>query len=150
LEAVDNELKKIPESQQKYLDAIYLISKTKKAGWVSNKEIKEFLKVQPSSVTNMLRQLKEGGFISWAPRKGIRLTKEGKKVATRLEQIDSLLRDFFSAILKIKDEELVTSLSCAVEHHIFEQKEMVYQNLKKFLENKEKILKFLEELDDSE
>ncbi len=150
MEAVDNELKKIPESQQKYLDAIYLISKTKKAGWVSNKEIKEFLKVQPSSVTNMLRQLKEGGFISWAPRKGIRLTKEGKKVATRLEQIDSLLRDFFSTILKIKDEELVTSLSCAVEHHIFEQKEMVYQNLKKFLENKEKILKFLEELDDSE
>lgn len=150
MEAVDNELKKIPESQQKYLDAIYLISKTKKAGWVSNKEIKEFLKVQPSSVTNMLRQLKEGGFISWAPRKGIRLTKEGKKVATRLEQIDSLLRDFFSTILKINDEELVTSLSCAVEHHIFEQKEMVYQNLKKFLENKEKILKFLEELDDSE
>lgn len=150
MEKVDNQLKKIPESQQRYLDGIYLISKTKKAGWVSNKEIKEFLKVQPSSVTNMLRQLKEGGFISWTPRKGIRLTKEGKKVATRLEQIDSLLRDFFSTILKIKDEELVNSLSCDIEHHIFEQKEMVYQNLKKFIENKEEILKFLEELDDSE
>lgn len=150
METVENELKKIPESQQRYLDAIYLISKTKKAGWVSNKEIKEFLKVQPSSVTNMLRQLKEGGFISWAPRKGIRLTKEGKKVATRLEQIDSLLRDFFSTILKIKDEELVTSLSCAVEHHIFEQKDEVYQNLKKFIGKREDILKCLKELDDSE
>jgi len=150
LEKVENELKKIPESQQRYLDAIFLISKNKKAGWVSNKEIKEFLKVQPSSVTNMLRQLNEAEFISWTPRKGIRLTKDGKKVATRLEQIDSLLRDFFSTILKIKDDKLVNSLSCAIEHHIFEQKEMVYQNLKKFLKNKEKILKFLEELDDSE
>ncbi len=55
MEKIVIELKEIPESQQRYLDAIYLISKSKRAGWVSNKEIKDFLKVRPSSVTNMLR-----------------------------------------------------------------------------------------------
>jgi Mn-dependent DtxR family transcriptional regulator len=150
LKKIDNELKNIPESQQRYLDAIYLISKTKKAGWVSNKNIKNFLKVQPSSVTNMLRQLNEAGYISWAPRKGIRLTKIGKDVAIRLEQIDSLLREFFSTILKIQDEELVNSLSCDIEHHIFSQKEEVYQNLKNFMERGSEILKCIDKIESSE
>lgn len=150
MEKTDSELKEIPESQQRYLDAIYLISKTKRAGWVSNKEIKDFLKVQPSSVTNMLRHLKKGKYISWTPRKGIRLTKSGKEVATRLEQIDSILKEFFSMILKIKDEELVDRLSCDIEHHIFEQKDEVYQNLKKFVERRSDILKCMDELKNSE
>ena len=48
------EISEIPESYQRYLDIIYTISKKKKGGWVTNKEIAENLQVEPASVSGML------------------------------------------------------------------------------------------------
>ena len=152
MEKIEKKLKEIPESQQRYLDAIHLISKKpgKKAGWVSNTEIADFLNVKPSSVTNMLHQLKEAALISWAPRKGIRLTPKGKKVALRLQEIHKLLKEFFSEILKIENKEVVEQLACDIEHHIFNQSEDVYSNLKNLMKNSSKLLTCMNSLDKSE
>ena len=57
----------IPESFQRYLDEIYLIARTKKGGWVSNKELSEHLDVKPASVSGMLEKLRENDLISWTP-----------------------------------------------------------------------------------
>jgi DtxR family Mn-dependent transcriptional regulator len=152
MEKIEKKLKEIPESQQRYLDAIHLISKKpgKKAGWVSNTEIAEFLNVKPSSVTNMLHQLKEADLLSWAPRKGIRLTQEGKKVALRLQEIHKLLKQFFLKILKIENEDAVDQLACEIEHHIFNQNEEVYQNLKNLIKKSSKILSCMDSLSKSD
>jgi len=78
-----NEISKIndiPESYQRYIDEIHSISKSKKGGWVSNKEIAESLQVEPASVSGMLEKLKKRGLIKWEPRKAIRLTEKGKKL----------------------------------------------------------------------
>ena len=53
----------IPESFQRYLDEIYLIARTKKGGWVSNKELSEHLDVKPASVSGMLEKLRENDFL---------------------------------------------------------------------------------------
>ncbi|MHA1804949.1 MAG: metal-dependent transcriptional regulator [Promethearchaeota archaeon] len=53
----------VKESQGDYLKAIYLISKSKKGGWVNNSEIARVMNVQPSSVTEMLYKLKKKGLI---------------------------------------------------------------------------------------
>ena len=45
------EISEIPESYQRYLDIIFIISKKKKGGWVTNKEIAENLQVEPASVS---------------------------------------------------------------------------------------------------
>ncbi|GAG69669.1 unnamed protein product, partial [marine sediment metagenome] len=37
---ITSEISKIPESYQRYLDIIYNISKKKKGGWVTNKDIR--------------------------------------------------------------------------------------------------------------
>ena len=42
-----SEIAEIPESYQRYLDEIYNISRKKKGGWVTNKEIAESLKIEP-------------------------------------------------------------------------------------------------------
>ena len=92
------------ETYEDYLKAIYRISKRNKGGWVSNSEISSFLKVKPSSVTDMLYKLNENKLIKWSPRKSIRKNNELKK--------------FFKNVLKIKDDLKVKELCCKIEHHI--------------------------------
>lgn len=122
---------KIPESYQRYLDEIYNISRQKKGGWVSNKELAENLNVTPASVSGMLKKLKESNLIKWETRKSIRLTENGKKIALQLNKTHSLLRDFFEKVLKIKDDDLIEKLACEIEHHITHE---VQDSLKNFLD----------------
>ena len=125
-----NEISKIsdiPESYQRYLDEIHSISRNKKGGWVSNKEIAEKLQVEPASVSGMLEKLKKKGLIKWEPRKAIRLTEKGKMIAKQLDETHTLLYQFFSKVLKIEDQDAIENLSCDIEHHIT-------QNVKKSLE----------------
>jgi len=108
----------IPESYQRYLDEIHTISRKKKGGWVTNKEIADKLEVKPSSVTGMLKKLKEKELIKWSKRKTIRLTEQGKRFAKQLNEIHNLLHLFFANVLKIKDKKVIEDLSCEIEHHI--------------------------------
>ena len=122
----------IPESYQRYLDEIHTISRKKKGGWVTNKEIANKLDVKPSSVTGMLKKLKENGLIKWSERKTIRLTEKGKKFAKQLDEIHTLLHLFFAKVLKIEDGDIIEDLSCEIEHHITRD---VKDSLEEFLSN---------------
>ncbi|KKL74944.1 hypothetical protein LCGC14_2059830 [marine sediment metagenome] len=108
----------IPESYQRYIDGIHNISRKKKGGWVTNKEIAKSLNVEPASVSGMLEKLKNKGLIKWEPRKSIRLTEEGKKIARQLNETHSLLHQFFAEVLKIDDSDIIENLSDEIEHHI--------------------------------
>ncbi len=125
---VNPEISEIPESYQRYLDIIFNISKKKKGGWVTNKEIAENLQVEPASVSGMLEKLKKTQLIKWEPRKSIRLTNKGKKYALQLEETHSLLRIFFKDILKIDDGEVVEKISCEIEHHITQDVKDSFRN----------------------
>jgi len=126
----------IPESHQRYLDEIHNISKRKKGGWVTNKEIAENLQVEPASVTGMLEKLRKKGLIKWEPRKAIRLTEEGKRIAMQLDEIHTLLYQFFAEVLKIEDQEVIENLSCEIEHHITQDvKNSLKQFLSKYIDN---------------
>ena len=122
------EISEIPESYQRYLDIIFNISKKKKGGWVTNKEIAENLQVEPASVSGMLEKLKKTQLIKWEPRKAIRLTDKGKNFALQLEETHSLLRTFFKDILRIDDEEVVEKVSCEIEHHITQEVKDSFRN----------------------
>lgn len=124
------EISEIPESYQRYIDVIYEISKNKRGGWVSNKEIAENLNVEPASVSGMLEKLRKTGLIKWEPRRAIRLTDRGKFYAEQLNEIHTLLRIFFSKALKIEDESVVEQVTCQIEHHITPK---VKKSLEKFL-----------------
>jgi DtxR family Mn-dependent transcriptional regulator len=128
-------LSDIPESYQRYLDEIYSISHKKRGGWVSNKELSESLNVKPASVTGMLDKLNRAGLIFWKPRKSIRLTEEGKRIAMQLNETHKLLREFFENVLKINNTDLVEKISCEIEHHISKDvKNSLSEFLSKYLE----------------
>jgi len=108
----------VNESHENYLKAIYLISRHKKGGWVSNSEISDYLGIKPASVSGMLHKLKDNGFIMWKPRSSIRLTQNGKNVATQVIKNYKKLNDFFISILKLDDKDLIDTLCCGIEHYI--------------------------------
>ncbi|MHA1671694.1 MAG: metal-dependent transcriptional regulator [Promethearchaeota archaeon] len=108
----------INESYEDYLKAIYLISKHKKGGWVSNSELSDFLNKKPSSISEMLHKLKNEDFINWKPRSPIRITQKGKKIAKQMMENYNLLKQFFIVVLNINDKELIERLCCGIEHHI--------------------------------
>ena len=128
----EGEISEIPESYQRYLDVIYEISKNKRGGWVSNKEIAKNLNVEPASVSGMLDKLRKTGLIKWEPRRAIRLTDKGRFYAMQLNEIHTLLRIFFNKVLKIEDESIVEQVTCQIEHHITPK---VQKSLEKFLSN---------------
>jgi len=109
---------KLPESNEDYLKAKFTISKKKKGGWVSNKEISEFLNVKPASVSGMLFKLEKKRLINWQPRTSVRLTKKGKEVASSIIEKNRELYLFFKDVLKIKDIAVMQDLCCKIEHYI--------------------------------
>lgn len=119
----------ISESYEDYLKAIYLISKKKKGGWVSNSEISDYLYIQPASVSGMLHKLREHGLIIWEPRKSIRLTQKGKLIAEQVFKKSEKLREFFTEILGIDDDDLLDKLCCGIEHHITPEVAKALDNL---------------------
>jgi len=128
-------LSDIPESYQRYLDEIYSISHKKRGGWVSNKELAESLNVKPASVSGMLEKLERSGLIFWKPRKSIRLTEAGKRIAMQLNETHKLLHEFFEHVLKIKNADLIEKISCEIEHHISKDvKNSLSEFLSKYLE----------------
>ncbi|MFX0105150.1 MAG: metal-dependent transcriptional regulator [Candidatus Hodarchaeota archaeon] len=119
----------IHESYENYLKAICLISKGNKGGWTSNSEISNFLNVKPSSVTNMLYNLKENGLITWNPRKSLRLTKKGKEISLNIIKNYNCLFTFFKKVLKLKNKSIVHKLSCEIEHHLNPEVSKALENL---------------------
>ena len=109
------------ESYEDYLKAIYLISKSKKGGWVSNSNICEFLKIKPSSVTDMLYKLREHDYILWKPRKNIRLTEKGKNIAEKIIDRFKYLKIFLIDVLNLKYNPTLDEFCCKVEHFLTPQ-----------------------------
>jgi DtxR family Mn-dependent transcriptional regulator len=119
----------INESYEDYLKAIYLISKKKKGGWVCNSEISDLLCIQPASVSGMLHKLKNNELIIWKPRSSIRLTPKGKNIAKETVKKAKKLREFFTAVLRIDDKDLIDKLCCGIEHHITSEVVRALDNL---------------------
>ena len=122
-------MEKYPESHEDYLKAIYLIAKNHKGGWVSNGEISEFLDVKPPSVSKMLYKLKENDLIEWQPRKSIRLTREGRKLAQDMVNNYYRLFNFFKNTLKIADKAVVQEICCKMEHLLTPEVNSALDNL---------------------
>ena len=105
--------KKLTESQEDYLEAIYHIASSKQVARA--KDIAARLKVNSSSVTGALRVLADKGLIHYAPYDVVTLTDEGKNIAEDVVRRHEVLRDFFERILGVDGIE-ADDAACQVEH----------------------------------
>lgn len=72
----------LSEAEQDYLKAIYkLLNDYKPVKTVGTSRLAESMGVAAPSVTNMLKNLAELNLVDYAPYRGVRLTREGEKIA---------------------------------------------------------------------
>ena len=130
-------MSQIKDTHEDYLKAIYIISRKNKGGWVSNSEISNLLKVKPASVSSMLYKLKENNYIHWYPRKSVRLTAKGKKIALITINKYNQLKFFFEDVLGVDNAFKLDELCCKIEHTITPEISDALENLslKVILEN---------------
>ena len=122
-------MSQIKDTYENYLKAIYMVSRKNKGGWVSNSEISSFLKVKPASVSSMLYKLKENDYIHWYPRKSVRLTVKGKKIALVTINKYNQLKLFFEDVLGVDNAFELDELCCKIEHTITPEISDALENL---------------------
>ncbi len=76
-------MKKISQTEENYLKAIFSVSESKGKA-ASTNEISKKIQISAASVTDMFKRLAEKGLIDYKKHKGAKLTEKGNKHATKL------------------------------------------------------------------
>ncbi len=114
------------DSQEDYLEAIYVLGKTHRI--VRNVDLARKLKRSKPTVTTMLRRLKEEGYLIIEELGHVCLTPRGKRIAKALFQ----RHQYYTALLICAgvDPLLADEEGCALEHVLSDDS---HEKLKAFL-----------------
>ncbi len=104
---------------EEYLESIYKLQEMKEPATTS--KIAESLELSPSSVSEMLKQLEQKGFVSYAD-KGVVLTEEGERAAKKVIRKHRLSERLLTDILGFGWDE-VHEEACRLEHDISSEME---------------------------
>ena len=108
-------MKKLTKSLEDYLEAILIISKTKKV--VRVKDLVDFLTVKSASVNGALKKLEEGGYIIHEHYGYIEFTGSGQKAAENILKKHKLISIFLTEVLNIEPN-IAEKDACLMEHNI--------------------------------
>jgi DtxR family Mn-dependent transcriptional regulator len=100
-------------SLEDYLEAIYNVADD--SGQARSTDVAEVLDVSKASVTGACRILRQKGLIEYKPYEALRLTEQGRSVASEVQKRHDLLTDFFTNILGV-DIKTAQQAACEAEH----------------------------------
>ncbi len=83
---------KIYQGREDYLKALLKLGQSNE--WVSNKDLAEELMISAPSVSEMVRKLEQENLVDVVSYRGVRLTKQGHKIATQLVRAHRLWEVF--------------------------------------------------------
>ncbi|MDG6942375.1 MAG: MarR family transcriptional regulator [Nitrososphaerota archaeon] len=124
-----------------YLEAIYSLNEEK--GYVSAADISERLAVKPPTVSNMIRNLADKGFLEHERYRGMRLTPSGEKVARSVIKRHEVISTLIS-MLGVDDTTAFVDTE-GIEHHVHPSTLRKFERLAEFLRDNPKILKEIRE-----
>lgn len=103
----------VTHQAEEYLEAIYRLEQ--KTGFARTMELARNLNVVPGSVTNTIENLKRKGLVIHKPYKGVKLTENGRKIASSVLRRHRLAERLLTDILHL-DWSQVHDLACKLEH----------------------------------
>ena len=124
-------VKKLTQSLEDYLEAIYVIGLDSKV--VRVKEVAQFLEVKTPSVVDAVSKLKEAGFVQHEKYGYLELTEKGREHAKKIYTKHERIYKFFKDILNVSDE-VSKKDACKIEHHISRET----------MDNMVKLIKFID------
>lgn len=105
----------ISKESEEYLEAIYRLEE--KTGSARTMELARQLKVTPGSVTNTIESLEKRGLVIHEPYKGVKLTKNGRKLALNVLRRHRLAERLLTDVLHL-DWSQAHDAACELEHAI--------------------------------
>lgn len=122
---------RLHKSGEDYLEAVLILEKKK--GSVRSLNVAELMNVKKPSVSNAIKLLKEGGFLTMDGDKLLHLTELGREVAETIYERNCILTE--GLIYLGVDPETAEQDACRLEHDIsresFEKLKERWENLKK-------------------
>jgi len=110
---VNAEAETVSSQAEEYLEAIYRLEQ--KGGFARTMELAKSLNVVPGSVTNTIENLKRKGLVIHRPYKGVKLTENGRKIASSVLRRHRLAERLLTDILHLDWSE-VHDQACKLEH----------------------------------
>jgi DtxR family Mn-dependent transcriptional regulator len=98
---------------EEYLEAIYRLES--KVGFARTMELSRELGVVPGSITNTIENLERKGLVIHEPYKGVKLTDNGRKIASNILRRHRLAERLLTDILHLDWSE-VHDPACKLEH----------------------------------
>ncbi len=123
-----------------YLEAIYELCGDR--GYTRVKDIAEYLKVKPATVSEMLSKLSREGYVIYRKRLFVTLTEKGVEVAKEVRERRETLIKFLTALGVPK--EIAERDACTIEHVLHEVTVEKLKMFVKFIENSPVYPKWLE------
>ena len=108
-------MKKLTQSLEDYLEAIYVISLTSKV--IRVKEIAKFLNVKTPSVVDAVGKLTERGLVIHEKYGYLELTDKGYELAKEVNDKHEKVYKFFNEVLGVS-ESISKKDACNIEHYI--------------------------------
>ncbi len=126
-----------------YLEAIYNLNVEK--GYVSAADVSERLAVKPPTVSNMVRNLADKGYLDHEKYRGMRLTPLGERLARSVIKRHQVISDLITMLGVDPDTAYVDTEG--IEHHVhpstLRRMERLAEYLRKNPETLREIQKFL-------
>ncbi len=112
---IENSGNKLTESLEKYLLAIYEITKINKAARV--KDVSNYLKIGGPATSDAVKTLASKKFINYVPYGIITITPKGIKKAKEKIERHKIISNFLEKVLVVKESEIESSAKC-IEYHM--------------------------------
>ncbi|MBQ2762509.1 MAG: metal-dependent transcriptional regulator [Candidatus Methanomethylophilaceae archaeon] len=96
---------------------INILRLSEEGGVVKTSKLAAIMDVSPASVTEMVRVLKEAGFVNYKKYQGVTLTEEGLAYARNLRRKHHIMERFLTDVLDV-DHESAHEEACRMEHSI--------------------------------
>jgi len=103
----------LSQEAEEYIEIIYKLQKRNSVA--KTKDLAESLHVVPGSITNTIEHLESHGLVRHEPYRGVKLTKEGERLALIIIRRHRLAERFLTDILKA-DWSTVHADACKLEH----------------------------------
>jgi DtxR family transcriptional regulator, Mn-dependent transcriptional regulator len=110
---VNAETETVSYQAEEYLEAIYRLEQ--KMGFARTMELAKSLNVVPGSITNTIENLERKGLVIHKPYKGVKLTDNGRRIASSVLRRHRLAERLLTDILHI-DWSKVHDPACMLEH----------------------------------
>ncbi len=124
-----------------YLEAIYNLKEKK--GYVSAADISELLAVTPPTVSNMVKNLADKGYLEHERYRGMRLTPSGERIARSVIRRHQVISRLIS-MLGVDDETAYVDTE-GIEHHVHPSTLRRFERLAEYLKENPQTLRAIRE-----